>query len=280
MGKYQNALNTSSLASFAASVKASGFQEIDLRPFDFIDVYATMGLALLVRRSCCEGHYPKIYPPKSEDVRAYLARQDFFDVISPWYQIPQEFRELKERRWDNNPRVAPLTFIDAEIKISPVVYRIQRLLVSSEFGVPKGVADGVANILTELLQNVPQHASVGLDWSEPGIAVLQAYADRLELAIGDAGVGMKASLQGNPIARGRSDQELQTLTLKHGLSRVPTKGRGTGLPSVAATIGRLGGSLRLQSGNAVTFVNAIGYKSSSCPVFPGTQLRIRIPCRG
>jgi len=95
MARYQHPLNIYSFAQFVDSVKASRFLEIDLRPFDFIDVYATMGLALLVRSSCCDGHYPKIHPPKSDDVKAYLARQDFFEVISPWYGIPQEYRDLK-----------------------------------------------------------------------------------------------------------------------------------------------------------------------------------------
>jgi hypothetical protein len=280
MSKYQNPLNIYSFAQFVDSVKAAKFLEIDLRPFDFVDVYATMGLALLVRSSCCEGHYPRIYAPTSDEVKAYLARQNFFEVISPWYAIPQEFKDLKERRWDGNPRVAPLTLIERELNVTPVVFRIQRLLVSAEFGVPTAVADGVSKILTELLQNIPQHASIGQDWEEAGIAVLQAYSDRLELAVGDAGIGMKTSLQGNPVARGRSDQELQILTLQHGLSRVPTKGRGTGLPSVATTIARLGGRLRLQSGNCVTYVTAMGYRSKPCTVFRGTQLQIRVPCKG
>jgi hypothetical protein len=46
MGKYQNPLNINTLGAFVDVVKASGFREIDLRPYDFVDVYATMGTAL------------------------------------------------------------------------------------------------------------------------------------------------------------------------------------------------------------------------------------------
>lgn len=279
MGKYQNPLNIGSLGPFVESVKSSGLQEIDLRPFDFVDVYATMGLALLVRSACRQGHTPRIYAPSSDDVRSYLARQDFFEVISPWYQIPQELVDLKQRRWNDNPRVAPLTLIESQDCISPVVDRVQRLLVSPQFGVLKSVADSVCKILSEVLQNVSQHASVGLDWTEPGIAVLQMYPDGLELAIGDAGVGLQASLRDNRRSAGKSDQQLQEIVLREGLSRIPDIGRGNGLPSVASAIVRLGGILRLQSDESVTFVTTTGYRHRVCSRFPGTQLWIRVPCR-
>lgn len=260
--------------------RRSATQRLDVGPpSHFVDVYATMGLALLVRSACRQGYTPTIYAPASDDVRSYLARQDFFEVISPWYKIPQELQDLKQRRWHDNPRVAPLTLIESEDCISPVVNRVQQLLVSPEFGVSKPVADGVSKILSEALQNVPQHASVGLNWTEPGIAVLQMYPGALELAIGDTGVGLRASLRGTRVAAGKSDQQLQTMVLRDGLSRIPDIGRGNGLPFVAATIVRLGGLLRMQSGESVTFVTTIGYRYKSCSTFPGTQLWIRIPCR-
>jgi hypothetical protein len=220
-----------------------------------------------------------IFVPASDDACSYLARQDFFEIISPWYSIPQQLVDLKQRRWNDNPRVAPLTLIESQDRISPVVDRVQRLLVSPQFGVLKPVADGVSKILSEVLQNVSQHASVGLDWTEPGIAVLQMYPGGLELAIGDAGVGLQASLRGNRRAAGRTDQRLQEVVLGEGLSRIPDIGRGNGLPSVARTIVRLGGLLRLQSDESVTFVTTTGYKHRNCSRFPGTQLWIRVPCR-
>lgn len=279
MGRYQNPLNIGSLAAFVDSVKSANFQAIDLRLFDFVDVYATMGLALLVRNACQEGHTPTIYLPVSDDVRSYLARQDFFEIISPWYTIPRELLDLKQRQWAGNPRVAPLTLIESEDDVSPVVNRVRDLLTSPQFSVSKPMADDIWRILGEALQNVPQHAGVGTGRLEPGIAVLQAYKGCVEVALGDTGVGLRASLSQNPASAGRTDAELQMLVLQQGFSRTGKAGQGNGLCVVGATITKLGGVLRLQSGCAVTFITAMGYRQKPCRPFPGTQLWIRLPCR-
>jgi hypothetical protein len=279
MGKYQNALNINSFGNFVASVQSSGFHEIDLRPFDFIDAYATMGLALLVRHACLAVQTPDLIVPSSDNVRMYLARQEFFQVISRWYEIPQELRALESCQWAGNPRVAPLRIIEKDEDVSPVADRIERLLTSPAFGIPKPFAKGVWNILTEVFQNVPQHASIGLDRVEPGIAVLQVYRGCVEMAVGDIGVGLRSTLSQNPMCVGRCDGELQELVLKQGVSRTALSGRGHGLYQVAATIAKLNGLLRLQSGRAATTMGSRVYRQDACTEFPGTQLWIRLPCR-
>jgi len=279
MGKYRNALNINSFGDFVASVQSSGFREIDLRPFDFIDAYATMGLALLVRHACLAAQTPDLTVPDSDNVRMYLARQEFFQVISRWYDIPQELRDLESCQWAGNPRVSPLTIIEKDEDVSPVADRIERLLTSPAFGIPKPFAKGVWNILTEVFQNVPQHASIGLDRVEPGIAVLQVYKGCVEMAVGDIGVGLRSTLSQNPMCVGRCDGELQELVLKQGVSRTALSGRGHGLFQVAATITKLNGLLRLQSGRAATTVGSRVCRQNACIEFPGTQLWIRLPCR-
>ena len=279
MGKYQNPLNLNSFGAFVESVQSSDFREIDLRPFDFIDAYATMGLALLVRHACVAGNTPDLTAPESDDVRMYLARQDFFKVISKWYDIPQELRDLQSCQWSGNPRVAPLTIIEEDADVSPVADRIERLLTSPAFDIPKPFAKGVWNILTEVFQNVPQHASIGLDRVEPGVAVLQVYPGCVEMAVGDIGVGLQATLSQNPMCVGRGDAELQELVLKQGVSRTALSGRGHGLYQVSAIIAKLNGLLRLQSGLAATTIGSRVYRQNACTWFPGTQLWIRLPCR-
>lgn len=279
MGKYSNSLNINSFGAFVDSVQASRFRQIDLRPFDFIDAYATMGLALLVRHACLSGETPDLTVPDSGSVRMYLARQEFFEVISSWYEIPQELRDLQGCQWSANPRVAPLTKIEDEDDVSPVADRIERLLTSPAFGIPKPFAKGVWRILTETLQNVPQHASIGLERAEPGIAVLQVYPGCVEIAVGDIGVGLRATLSRNPACVGRSDAELQELVLRRGVSGTAVSGRGNGLCLVTDTIVKLRGLLRLQSGSAATTIGSTIHRQNPCTEFPGTQLWIRLPCR-
>jgi hypothetical protein len=280
MGKYRSPLNLGTLEAFLAGVRASRFSTVDLSPFDFIDVYASVVLALTVRHACIRNHEPPdLLLPQNEDVRAYLARQDFFKQIGRWYEVDDEIKLLESRQWAGNPRVAPLTVIESEDDVSGIVNRIRKLLRSQQFGVPKTIADAVWRVLSETLQNIPQHASGDRDSPECGFAALQLYRGAVDIAVGDVGIGLRQSLAQNPRYLRCSDRLAQKAILVDGASRISVRGRGNGLQLTGQTIAKLSGTLRVQSGDTVTYYSGRNYRQVSCPVFPGTQVLIRIPCR-
>jgi len=155
MSDFRNPLGSNSLGPFLKSVAEEGYKRVDLARFDFIDVYSTMVIALLLRYCCKEQGPPELILPESDAVRAYLARQEFFRVIDDWYVIGDDLRDLEARQWAGNPRVAPITTIEGEGAVSQVVDRLRNLLVTPEFGVGRKIADDVWRVLSETLQNIP-----------------------------------------------------------------------------------------------------------------------------
>lgn len=279
MSDFRNPLSSKTVGPFLSSVAEGDYQRVDLARFDFIDVYSTMVIALLLRYCCRQKGPPELILPESEAVRAYLARQELFRVIESWYVIGGELRELEARQWAGNPRVAPITTIEGEATVSQVVDRLRNLLVTPEFSVARRIADNVWRVLSETLQNIPQHASSDPSEPETGFATLQLYKNRLDLAIGDVGIGIRRSLRQNPRYRSCSDSQSQLAVLRSGATKTAKAGRGNGLQRTAEIVEALGGSLRLQSGDCVTVSAKGSYSQLDCTVFPGTQLLMRIPCK-
>lgn len=279
MSEFRHPLNFTTVGPFLRDVAAGGYERVDLGPFDFIDVYSSMVIALLLRYCCGHKGPPELILPKSEDVRAYLARQELFRIIESWYDINEELRGFEARQWAGNPKVAPITTIEGEEAISQVVDRLRNLLVTTEFGVARRIADDVWRVLSETLQNIPQHASLDPGEPETGFATLQLYRNRLDLAVGDAGIGIRCSLSQNPGYRGCSDSQSQLAVLRRGATKTAKAGRGNGLQRTAEIVASLGGTLRLQSGDCVTVSSGRNLRQLDCTAFPGTQLLVRIPCR-
>lgn len=279
MARFQNPLNAATIGDLLASVQAADYRCVDLRPFDFIDVYASVVLALMLRFACTTRTPPELFIPESADVRAYLARQEFFKTLEQWYPIDQELRDLQALQRSGNPRVAPLTLIESEDVVTVIADRMHSLLVSSTFGVSSAIADAAWRVLSETLQNIPQHAGLGSDHPGSGFAALQLYTGALDVAIGDIGVGLRASLHENRKYRSCTDAEAQLAVLLHGATRTGNPGRGNGFQITKHVVTGLRGSLVLQSGDTVTVCSKDSYRQSPCPKFPGTQLRIRIPTR-
>jgi anti-sigma regulatory factor (Ser/Thr protein kinase) len=277
MARFRAPLNANTIGELLQAVQACDYRRVDLRPYDFIDVYASVVLALLLRFSCTTRTPPELLLPESADVRAYLARQEFFKALEQWYPIDAELRDLHALQWTANPRVAPLTLVESEDVVTVIADRMRTLLCSSGFGVSPAVADAAWRVLSETLQNIPQHAGVGSSHPGSGFAALQLYSDALEVAIGDIGIGVRASLRENRRYRNCTDAEAHLAVLLHGATRTGNPGRGNGFQITRQVVSGLRGTLVLQSGNTVTFCYKDTCRQLPCPKFPGTQLRIRIP---
>jgi len=100
----------------------------------------------------------------------------------------------------------------------------------------------------------------------------------LDLAVGDAGIGIRHSLSQNPTYRSCSDCQSQLAVLRMGATKTATAGRGNGLQRTSEIVEALGGTLRLQSGDSVTVSVKGSYRQFDSTLFPGTQLLVKIPC--
>jgi hypothetical protein len=147
---------------------------------------------------------------------------------------------------------------------------------------------GFAMTLSEACQNVVEHAGRG------GWVAVQTYrwAQRLGrrvvvIAVCDAGVGFRQSLESGPSHRVRNDRWDDAMALEEavirGVSRFRDPGRGQGLAGVRRYIGRWEGKLSVRSGTAR--ISIIPQWDDDVPLaehlpgFPGAQMQITIPER-
>ena len=96
----------------------------------------------------------------------------------------------------------------------------------------------------------------------------------------DVGIGVRASL--GPRYAGRfpgswDDRVAIGLAFESGVTGSGDPDRGLGLAAVADLVRAWGGTLRLRSGTAARTVGAHPSERAGLPLFPGTQVSIRLP---
>ncbi len=136
-------------------------------------------------------------------------------------------------------------------------------------------------VFSELAINAVEHAK-----SNGGFVLAQQYdyhdGSKLEIAVGDCGIGIPTSLKQNKKLKGKfnSDREAIKLVLGGGLSRINDPHRGYGLSNVKDEMIRAPDralTLRSGSGYAIIYSGGRPY-SASCSYFPGTLGHAVIPC--
>lgn len=122
-------------------------------------------------------------------------------------------------------------------------------------GFPEGIAAGLAGAIQEMADNVVQHSEAPAS----GIAAFARIADRFEYVVGDAGIGMLASLRKAAEFRSlRDDLEALPLAVMPGVSRHgPGTGRGYGFRAVFLPLRAGHGVVRLRSGTGVLEMHGV-----------------------
>jgi hypothetical protein len=141
----------------------------------------------------------------------------------------------------------------------------------------------VMEVLSELSSNVLDHAQSEFG----GVVTTQTYRSRrsgtryLVMSIGDAGIGVRASLKDNEKLASRLESDAQALGVAVGMgnSRFASGGRGGGLPRVLEIARKYGGSVAIRSGAGALAFQGEGEKRRlfDAPFQRGTQLRIMLP---
>ncbi len=114
----------------------------------------------------------------------------------------------------------------------------------------RSVSQAKANIcgaLQELVDNIFEHSESG----QTGLLMFLGAADSFELAVGDAGIGVLASLRSNPTYSFLTDSGAAlTFALTDGHSRYGrSAGRGSGFTTLFRALRTLDANLRFRSGN-------------------------------
>lgn len=221
--------------------------------------------------------------PEEDDVVAYLNRIDLFDSLPRETRICQNLSSLEQHARNPSHEFTEVLVLEEE-GIGDANIVVQRFLQSHVKHWRRPY-----EVFNEVLLNARDHSSVpevpkddGAE-TELGFGVLhvQAYEDRLELAVGDIGVGIRKSLNTCPDHDFRRSTRAIWAALEKGASRFSHMRdceRGGGLRRVKDVIEEVNGELDLRSygGSAHLANGSIKYDGYPNP-FPGTLARVKLP---
>ena len=220
---------------------------VDLTNATFIEAYPLAAMACLLQDSVRNGLETVVRPPRSQSVANYLARMDFDRFVRdrcpdvsgcalPRVRHAERRDVLVELQWfgagDNLTALEDLLFARLRNDVSP---QVLAALIESFW---------------EISGNTRYHSGAA-----GGVVVAQVYKrgwqdERMDLAIGDAGIGIRASLLNSGRYAPSDDGEAIQLALEYQVSAIDDPGRGVGLPTTAELVQGLLGTMKVRSGAA------------------------------
>jgi hypothetical protein len=226
--------------------------------------------------------------PEAEDTASYWARTGFFKYADEIYDL---HGSVPKARGGESSVLLEITAVVKSEDVHEVVGRIQQKaqkILSKELNIDAKATVGFAMTLSEICQNIVEHAGRG------GWVAVQTYTWRKRLAnrrvvviaVCDAGCGFRQSLESAP-GRVRNDRWDDAAALEEavirGVSRFRDPGRGQGLAGVRRYIGRWDGKVSVRSGTAKIAIvpswdDDVPLAEKLAP-FPGSQVQVTIPER-
>jgi len=247
--------------------RTGGRVTIDLSDVTWLLPGGIVGVACTARKARALGYAVHIVSPNRDSVARYASRMGLGDVLVdcganhrlPGVQHHDRTDVLLECRWADDVAIA-----------GPSELLRDRL---DEAGVAPQLSEEIAIHVYEIADNVKDHAADG-----GGFVCAQTYEknsprEYVEVAVGDAGVGVLATLSERHAPT--SHQDALNMAVELGVSSVPN--RGNGLWYVSRFVRRVGGRLSLSSGDAYLRITQGGPYSTSCQPIAGTLVGIQVP---
>ena len=159
---------------------------IDLSSFDFIEPFALIYLGLLMRYFNCRGKVFSLILPEDSKVQEYLSNQNFFERFKFDADTIENNRLLQELTATSLNDI--IDIIKTPGIAENISDKVKSLLVSCKFG---GDINEICILVAEVVDNFAQHSGETL-----GVFMVQYFPKlkKLSIAIGDCGIGFRASL--------------------------------------------------------------------------------------
>ena len=246
------------------------------------------GLTALLALGQTRQERPSFTAPDAEETASYWARTGFFRHAEALFDL---HGAVPKARGGESSVLLEITAVTKSEDVHDVVGRIQQKaqqILSKELNIDAKATVGFAMTLSEVCQNIVEHAGRG------GWVGVQTYTWRKRLgnrrvvviAVCDAGCGFRQSLESAP-GRTRSDRWDDAAALEEavirGVSRFRDPGRGQGLAGVRRYVGRWDGKVSVRSGTAKIAI--VPSWDDDAPLleklapFPGSQVQVTIPER-
>ncbi len=226
--------------------------------------------------------------PEHPDTVSYWSRAGFFRHAAELYDMHGTVPRSREPQ--HSDVLLEITPIVRTEDIHGVVGRIQEragAILHGQLHLDTAVTGRFSMTLSESCQNIVEHAGQG------GWVAVQSYSYRRRLgrrvvviAVCDAGMGFRASLESSPGHRAR-DRWDDAMALEDAVLRATSrfrhtdKGRGQGLAGIRRFVGQWDGKLTVRSGTARIAITPSWDEdvpmTEGLPSFPGSQMQITIP---
>ena len=249
------------------------------------------GLTALLVLAQTRVERPGLTAPDQEDTGSYWARTGFFRFAEQYYDLHGHVPRGRSAVGESSV-LLEITPVAKSEDVHHVVERIesraQQILVT-ELNLEPQATMRFAMTLSEVCQNIVEHAGQG------GWVAVQTYRYRqrlagrrvVQIAVCDAGLGFRRSLESAQVPRRLSDRWDDAMALEEavirGVSRFRDPGRGQGLAQARRYVGKWDGKLAVRSGTAriaivPTWDDDVPLTEGLSPL-AGAQVQITIPER-
>lgn len=244
---------------------------LDLSFVGFVEIYPLVAMACFVSRAADNGYGLRLHAPESQQVATYLSRMGFVEMLEQRYRV--EARPLKQVKVTPHPNdLLELQWFDSSAKIEQLANLVWERLDGK---VAPHVLATMYESIFEIGENVIFHANTGGGWVAAQTYSRGTPKERIDLAIGDTGRGIRRTMRRH---HPRSDLHAIQLALKYGVSGLDDPGRGIGLAETAAQVRGVGGRLLVRSGTGRRTLTKHAETGATVPPLQGTVVGMSIPC--
>lgn len=239
--------------------------DIDFPPHCFIDQAAIAFLCEWGMAHHANGRQIGFYG--DENTLRYLSRLDVFQHT--------EFAYVE--RFERHPEAG--RFIPARLVISDEdVFQANNAIcdmVMRQFDNAGSFLPAMEWAIYEMIDNIRLHSETPV----PGVITAQYYPQRhrLDIAIVDAGRGIKASLEQSQKLWSHGDAISRAIL--RGVTRDPDVGQGNGMAGTCEIVHLNGGELHIWTGNADFTIKGKRQAFKTIPPVPGTGIFLRLDTR-
>jgi hypothetical protein len=247
---------------------------IDLSGATFVDSYGMVVVACAALAATERAERLEVRGPSNLNAARYLARMELPEFLAQ--QCGVEDHGLPNvQHWE----LEAATLCELRrFESGTLVGDLEEILLIRLDGVAGDVVAEIVGALYEISDNLSFHAQ-----TDSGIVAAQVYdrgspQARVDLAIGDVGIGIARSLEGGDHDPS-TDLEAITLALTEFVSGTGDPTRGLGLPSVVENVRSVGGTTTIRTGRGIRVLHPRAEATDRVGArIPGTVVSVSIPC--
>ncbi|MPZ14432.1 MAG: hypothetical protein GEU73_08415 [Chloroflexi bacterium] len=221
---------------------------VDLSDITFFEPFALIYLGMFLRHHNSQGRRFRVLRPRARAARGYLATQNFWDRFN---FDAETVASANLNRLTNKTSLNDIVDIERRSGVAEEISGAVLQMLRS--GGARVGTDVVAELVAELVDNFAQHSGRRL-----AAFMVQRYpnAGRVDVAIGDCGVGIRVRLAAVERYRFLADQPHWEAAAQAFEPLVTSKAEGgTGLTEVRDAIIEAGGHLVLATGDGYVQVS-------------------------